>query len=492
MEMLPVETDVLIVGAGPTGLALAVSLALLGVEHVLIDRDAGAHAGSRAVAVQPGTLEYLARLGIAEGLVADGVSGQGFRVQDGDRTLVWAPYQGLDTPFPFMLLVPQRVTEASLERRLADLRGAIHRRHQLISWQHAYRGVHATVAGPDGVLRAVHARYLVGCDGLHSTIRATAAIPYPGEDPSQLFALAGVRLTGDPNAFEADGPTLFLDERGWVFVAPLPGGLHRIVASVPADTPPLLAREIDALLATRAGERAGRWRVAQVAESATYRHHQRVAARFSEGPVFLAGDAAHTHSPIGGQGMNTGIQDAANLAWKLHEVIVAGAPDELLDTYHRERHPVATSLVASTGRITALATLADPAARRLRNEVLEAAATPNATDWLAARLSQLAVEYGEARPGPLPRVGQRVAPTLVPHRDLRWTLAVPAGAGVQIDDQCGRLAVQAVEGLETTLLIRPDGYLAARGVPTDPRAVLSWLCDYALGVEPAGGSACCQ
>ena len=492
MEMLPVETDVLVVGAGPTGLALAASLALLGVEHVLIDRDKGPHTGSRAVGVQPRTLECLARLGIAEDLVTDGLFGQGLRVQDGARTLVRVPYHGLDTPFPFLLLTPQRVTSAHLERRVGDLGGVIHRGHQLISWQQAYHGVYAIVAGPDGALRTVFARYVVGCDGVHSAVRARAGIPFPGDDPQQLYALAEVRLTGGSTAFGANEPALFLTEDGWVLTAPLPGGLLRIVASVPADTPPLLAGEIEALLAARAGVGDGRWGVGQVAESSTYRHQQRVAARFSEGPVFLAGDAAHTHSPLGAQGMNTGIQDAANLAWKLHEVIVAGAPEELLDTYHRERHPVATTLVAVTGRIATLSTLADPAARRLRNEVLEAAATPNATDWLAARLSQLAVEYGDARQGPLPRVGQRVAPTLVPHRELRWTLAVPAGAGVQSDDQSGRLAVQVVEGLETTLLIRPDGYLAARGVPTDPRAVLSWLCDYALGVEPAGGSACCQ
>jgi 2-polyprenyl-6-methoxyphenol hydroxylase-like FAD-dependent oxidoreductase len=490
--MLPVETDVLIVGAGPTGLTLAASLSLLGVDHVLIDGDAGPHAGSKAAGVQPHTLEYLGRLGVAEGLVADGLLGQGFRVQDGERTLLRVPYHGLDTPFPFLLLIPQRVTEAHLERRLIDLGGAIHRRHQLISWQPAFPGVCAIVAGPDGTLRAVFARYLVGCDGVHSAVRATAGIPFPGDDPQQLYALAEVRLTGDPNALGANEATYFLAEDGSVLTVPLPGGLHRIVASVPADTPPLLAREIEALLAARAGGGAARWRVGHVADSSTYRHQQGVAARFSQGSLFLAGDAAHTHSPRGAQGMNTGIQDAANLAWKLHEVLVAGAPAELLDTYHRERHPVATSLVAFTGRINTLSTLADGAARRLRNEVLEAAATPDATDWLAARLSLLDVEYGEARAGPPPRVGQRVAPTLVPRVELRWTLAVPAGAGVQSDVQIGRLAVRIVEGLETTLLIRPDGYLAARGVPTDPRAVLSWLCDYALGLEPAGGSACCQ
>jgi hypothetical protein len=212
---------------------------------------------------------------------------------------------------------------------------------------------------------------------------------------------------------------------------------------------------------------------------------ERVAERFSEGPVFLAGDAAHTHSPMGGQGMNTGIQDAANLAWKLHEVIAAGAPAELLATYHRERHPVASALVAFVGLLTSLATVSDPASCQLRNEIIQAAATRNATDWLARRVSQLEVEYAEDRAGPPPRVGQRIAPTRVPPAGLRWTLAVPAEdtAEPMTNGRPSRLAVRVVEGLETTLLIRPDGYLAARGVPSDPRDVLPLLGGYALGTK---------
>ena len=288
---------------------------------------------------------------------------------------------------------------------------------------------------------------------------------FPGRDRPQLFAIADVRLfdgSGDSGARDA---TFFSGPDGVLLTLPLPAGLDRIVAPVPEGTGAPSASDVDALLANRAGGQAARSHVSEVLSSSTYRVEERVADRFSDGPVFLAGDAAHRHSPMGGQGMNTGIQDAANLAWKLHEVIAAGAPAELLDTYHRERHPIATALVAFTRQLVALASLSDRASCQLRDEVIEAAATHNAIDWLARRLSQLDVSYAEDRAGPSPRVGERVGPGLVPPDGLRWTLGVPADtAEPMTDGRRSRLAVRVVEGVDTTLLIRPDGYLAARDV----------------------------
>src|ERR1700752_2393309 len=281
--MLPVETDVLIVGAGPTGLTLAVSLSQLGVDHVLLDRDPGPHVGSNAAAMQPRTLAYLERLDLAPALLADGLGRHEFRFQDGERILLRVPGDSLDTRFPFPLMIPQRVTEAHLERRLTELGGAIHRGHWLVSSQLAFPGVCATVATPDGTLHAVQARYLVGCDGVHSAVRAAAGIAFPGRDRPQLFAMADVHLSDGSGDSEARDATFFSGPAGMLLILPLPAGVDRVVAPVPEGPAAPSASDIGALLANRAGGEAARAHVGELFSSSTYRVQERVAARFSEG-----------------------------------------------------------------------------------------------------------------------------------------------------------------------------------------------------------------
>jgi 2-polyprenyl-6-methoxyphenol hydroxylase-like FAD-dependent oxidoreductase len=481
MPGLPARTDVLIVGAGPTGLALASSLTKLGVDHVLIDRNPQVQPGSKAALVQPQTLEYLDRLGVARDLVAAGVKGQGFQVIDGNRSLLRLRYDSLDTPFPFLLFISQQATEEHLSAHLASLGGTVCRNHQLIFLQPDYPGVAAAIVAPDGTLHTVFARYLVGCDGAYSAVRAHFNIAFPGDDIDQLFALADVRF--EHAAGEAgDEGTLVLSPDGLIFIAPLSGGLTRIVAQVRAGTKALSADDVSRLLATRRYRGDGSpARITEVTASSTYHVQQRVAERLSAGPVFLAGDAAHVHSPAGGQGMNTGIQDAANLAWKLHEVLTGAMPDGLLDSYHRERHPVVSGVVNLTGKITTMATMKDPELSRLRNEILRAAGNaPGVAEWLAARLSQLAVGYAAAPAGPSYQAGQRIPPDLVPPDGLNWILALPKDVIAPKPPAGGeRLTIRSVESLDTTLLIRPDGYLAASDVPADPIAVLSRLPEYA-------------
>ncbi|MBS2546402.1 FAD-dependent monooxygenase [Catenulispora sp. NL8] len=475
--VLPTKTGVLIVGAGPAGLALATSLRQLGVDHVLIDRNDEVQPGSKAAAIQPRTLEYLDRIGVADRLIQAGARGRGFRLHDRRQTLLRASYDNLDTPYPYVLLVSQQSTETCLLARLEELGGAVHRGHVFLGSTPDFPGVAATIAGPDGVLRAITARYLVGCDGIHSTVRTAAGIGFPGTAPEQLFAIADVRLDANADAVPKEDTTFYLSSAGMLLVSPLAGGQHRIVGPAPGPAAPT-GEDVERLLSER-GPRAERIRVMEVLTASTYRVQERVAERFSAGPVFLVGDAAHTHSPAGGQGMNTGIQDAGNLAWKLYAVLTGLAPAALLDTYHGERHPIAAELVAFTSQFAKLANLRDPATGELRNRVLAAAAAvPGVTDWITVKLAQLDLGYTQEPDLGTPRVGHRVWPTTVPPVGLRWTLALPGDDSTTLPDEQGILAVRHVPTLATPLLIRPDGYLAARGVSIAPAEVLDRLSSY--------------
>jgi 2-polyprenyl-6-methoxyphenol hydroxylase-like FAD-dependent oxidoreductase len=464
LPKLPTRTEVLIVGAGPAGLALAASLSQLGVDHVLIDRNTSVQPGSKAAAVQPRTLEYLERIGVSDALIGAGVRSPGFSLHDREKTLLRATFAELDTPFPYVLLVSQQTTEEHLLHRLLELGGTVHRDHRFVGFSADFPGVSATIAGPDGVLHAISARYMVGCDGVRSAVRTAAGIGFPGAAHEQLFLIADVRLSAPAEDLVAQDTTFFLSGAGMLLFSPLAGEQYRLVSPAPPGLIEPTLSDAQRLLADR-GPLSGQAGVTEVVRGSTYRVHERVAERFRQGPVLLVGDAAHTHSPAGAQGMNTGIQDAGNLAWKLHAVLTGTAGDELLDTYHAERHPVATEMVAFTALFAKLASVRDPVAARLRNGVLAAAAsTPGATDWLATKLSELDVSYASG-PGRSPRVGDRVPPSTVPGRDLRWTLAVPETEDLprELPDLC----VRQVPGLDEALLVRPDGYLFACGKPTE-------------------------
>lgn len=456
---LPTRTDVLVVGAGPAGLALTTTLALAGVDHVTLEPKTAVAPGAKAAGVQPRTLEFLDRLGVAGPLVARGVRGAGFALREGDDELLRISYEALDTPHPYLLLVGQDVTEQVLADRGDAVGGRLFRGHRLLSWQRTHPGVLATVAGPDGLVRTVEASYLVGADGLHSPVRESAGIEFRGDSPATLFSLADVHLDLDGPAGSRGTDTAFsLAADGVALVSPMPGGLHRVVASVPAGTAAPSAADVEHVLATRTGGALRTARVTEFAASTTYRFQQRVAARLVEGPVALLGDAAHTHSPAGGQGMNTGIQDAADLGWRLAEIVRHGAPPTLLEGYDHERRPVAEELIAFTGQLTALATLTDPRLGALRNTVLAAVRDIGAvTGFLAGRLSQL--DTGYAAEGGL-RPGNRLAPSCLagPVGGPEWVLTDPAAT---TSARHGRLHVVPAPSMPRTALVRPDGVIDA-------------------------------
>jgi 2-polyprenyl-6-methoxyphenol hydroxylase-like FAD-dependent oxidoreductase len=456
MQQLPRHTDVLIVGAGPAGLTLAVTLAQLGISHVIIDSKPTVAPGTKAAGIQPRTLEYLDRIGLADTLIGDGLRGGGFAVVDRDRPLMRLSYESVASPYPFLLLIGQQQTEVRLAERLEALGGHVHRQATLLDLHVDFPGTAATIVDADGLVHAVTARYVAGCDGVHSAVRRLAGIEFPGDAPPALFALADIILKA---AGPADLDTMFsLSPYGMLITSPLPGNQVRVVASVPEGTPAPDAAALGELLNSRGGGWIRSAQVESVASASAYRVQQRVAATLRKDNVFLLGDAAHTHSPAGGQGMNTGIQDAANLGWKLHHLLTGRAAAELLDSYDSERRPVAAHLIAFTAQLMQVATFAEPSSVELRNDTLQAVGNVRGvTDYLATTLAQLDIGYGASSGGDTV-TGTRVDPRVSRPRGLAWTLITPPGADVAPTD--GDVTVTATAGVDRPIAVRPDGIAA--------------------------------
>jgi 2-polyprenyl-6-methoxyphenol hydroxylase-like FAD-dependent oxidoreductase len=348
-QQLPKSTDVLIVGAGPTGMTLAVSLQQLGVDCVVIDQLPDAPDDTRAAFVQPRTLEYLHRIHVAGPMIDDGLRGRGAAFADLERDLFRLSYDTVDSPYPFLLMIPQSHTQRHLDQRFAELGGSVLRGVRLLDLVPEYPGSAASVVDSTGALRVINARFVAGCDGVWSRVRNQLGIGFPGSSPEQMFAVSDVRFEGWP----ADRmETAFsLSPHGMLISSPLPKGMARVVASVAPGTPTPTLQDVNDLIQTRGPSWMRNGNVTELLSSSTWHVHERLATQFRHGNTFLLGDAAHTHSPAGGQGMNTGIQDAGNLAWKLHHVLSLGVPESLLDSYEAERRPNAQRLLEFTHQI---------------------------------------------------------------------------------------------------------------------------------------------
>jgi 2-polyprenyl-6-methoxyphenol hydroxylase-like FAD-dependent oxidoreductase len=373
------DTDVLVIGAGPTGLALAASLAARGVAATVVDKQAAGANTSRAAVVNARTLEVLQPLDVSRRLVKEGVEAPVFTIRDRGRTLIPIDFSGLPTDYPYSLMVPQSTTERMLLERLEELGGTVRRPKTVIAISQDAEGVTTTFSDGD----VIRARYVVGADGIHSVVRDQAGIAFDGSVYDESFMLADVTLAGDT---PHDEVILYWATAGLTVVAPLPNGTYRIVAPV-TDAPEEPSAEfVQRILDTRVG--ADRLVVTDVTWGSRFRVHHRVAGTFRAGRLLLAGDAAHVHSPAGGQGMNLGIQDAMALSDALAEVL-GGAPDSLLDDYSAARRPIAEDVVRMTDRLTRLATL-PRAARPLRNAVISLLGrVPSVRLALARRLSGL-------------------------------------------------------------------------------------------------------
>ncbi|WP_330182113.1 FAD-dependent monooxygenase [Nocardia sp. NBC_01503] len=385
MNTIPATTTVAIVGAGPAGLTTGIALADAGVDVLLLDRLAEGANTSRAAVVHARTLEVLEQFGITEEMHERGIVVPNFVMRDGERAIARISFADLPTRYPYTLMIGQETTEAILLARLEKAGGQVHRPYEVTGLSQDADGVTLDYTGPDGA-GSVRADYVIGADGMHSKVRAAAGIGFTGASYPESFVLADVRMTWpDPR----DQVALHLSPEGVTVIAPLPdeqGDRYRVVATI-AEAPekPNLA-DIQAILDAR--RPASQVQVHEVLWSSRFRVHHRLADHYRAGRIFLAGDAAHVHSPAGGQGMNTGIQDAALLGTLLART-TRGEPD-LLDTYETTRRPVALGVVTFTDRVTRMATLRPAPARLMRNLLISTATRiPAVRRTLAYRIAEL-------------------------------------------------------------------------------------------------------
>ncbi|KAA0022034.1 FAD-binding protein [Antrihabitans cavernicola] len=378
---LPEKAEVVVVGAGPAGLTTACTLRGAGVDVLVLDAADRVTTQSRAAVIHARTLEVLESIDVSRRLVDEGVPVPIFTVRERSKTLARLDFGALDTAYPYALMLPQSRTEEILEARLGELGGYVHRSVAVRDVVASATG--ATVQTADG--QSVTARYVVGSDGMHSVVRDAVGIDFVGGAYEQSFVLADVRMTWPLSRNEVQ---LFFAPAGLVVVAPLPGGRHRIVATMD-DAPqnPSVA-DVAALMDERAP--AGT-HIDDVVWSSRFRVQHRIASTYRSGSILLAGDAAHVHSPAGGQGMNTGIQDAVDLGDTLNGVLTQQRPESTLDEYQTRRRPVAIKVVAMTDRMTRAATVRGAAPRVVRNTVVATAMRiPSVRTALATRIAELA------------------------------------------------------------------------------------------------------
>ena len=395
------RSDVFIVGAGPTGLVLALWLTKLGINIRIIDRTASPGTTSRALAVHARTLELYSQLDLAKTIIQRGhrVPAANLWVSGRREARISFEDAGADlTPYPFLHIFPQDEHEQLLVETLQTMGISVERQTELLGYEEESDHVQLRLRRPDGTEEVCKASYVAGCDGARSLVRQVMDTGFPGGTYQQMFYVADIEAAGPP----IDGELhVDLDEADFLAVFPLAGdGRARLIGTVrEGESTPGQALKFEDI-----NDRAMnhlKVEVKVVNWFSTYHVHHRVTDSFRKGRAFLAGDAAHIHSPAGGQGMNTGIGDAINLAWKLKAVIDGRAPSALLDSYEAERIGFARKLVKTTDRAFTLATAEGGVADFIRTRIVPLvvpviAGFDSWREWAFRTVSQLTLNYRDS------------------------------------------------------------------------------------------------
>ncbi len=396
------QLPVLIVGAGPVGLSLACELLRHKVPFRLVEQADAPTIYSKAQILHSRTLEMFEDLGVATRICEQARPARALNIFNREwERIAHVPVGEHDTAYPYMLNISQRDTERILAEHLASIGGAIERKVRLNSFETKDDEVVCSLTHEGGKTETISARYLIGCDGAHSTVRKGLGLPFSGETYEWRLTQADVRIDW-PQSQPPDEIIAFVSPQGVIGTFPLPGERrYRLIAFDAAEEPTLAT--FQKLLDERGP--AG-CRVSDPHWMVQFSIHCRQVERYRVGPVFLCGDAAHIHSPAGGQGLNTGVQDAYNLAWKLALCYHGVAKDKLLDSYHEERHPVAAAVLRGTDSATkgagVLLRLSSDWAQNLRNSAMRLVSSLSLVQRVASRsLSELDIGYRDS-----PIVGQ--------------------------------------------------------------------------------------